>query len=796
MEMTDTTSGTFIKRLARVGLPTLFVWVLVFEWIARAHPGIQITTRILYLMLAGMWLIQRWRQGGSLRITSVGALLLLYFLYTALLVTKAPLPFHSLEIELSYVFYFLVFLFYLNDVRSRSSRTAWHFAFLQAAIIFSLFNLFLVVRWWREWLQISGTVFRLPPFGYRLPGLFLQHPNVEAAYLNLILPFLVYWILISPSKKKIFGLSSLVILFLITSFFASSRGAWLATASSIGVVIILVYWKQITRYLKKQAGQRRIRISPKSIAVILIGIMATVGIGLLSYQQARFGGHGGRLGIWTIAWEIFKDAPLIGHGPGSFHVLSAVEAGIPPGFYLVHAHNIVLQILGETGLIGLLIFIALGLSVTRLIVSTWANDHRDADKLIPYISVLVGMLTHQVVDFAFEAPLYSVGVMFVLAQIGSEERSSAYTLSKQIVNIGLPLLLMIVYTAGNLITLRGVGDQYDGVLAALDGRWEDATTLLCRARDKNSPMSLYHFQCGFASAVTSTFGADEQALQEASQAYSDGMGNDPFWPYHQAAQAAILWSRGHHLEALNLMLEAHTQAPRSALLALNLGYMYANLDQVEQSQRYVALAFDLNPWFWRSAKEPWKPPGDALDAQNLEHNKTKLSLSGYHAWKGWLLIDSDELNDASDQFESALAYDPLNVDAASGLAYLALVEGNLSEADRLIHIVELTGRSSWVMEEVKGYIAAQKGELDIAYQQWISATRIWLWTSSSGPYYKSVYRRAYIPIDVPPQMVQPALPPMLTDGFQQALNEGSDLIRAEATKLLPWFENQIHLQSE
>jgi hypothetical protein len=65
-----------------------------------------------------------------------------------------------------------------------------------------------------------------------------------------------------------------------------------------------------------------------------------------------------------------------------------------------------------------------------------------------------------------------------------------------------------------------------------------------------------------------------------------------------------------------------------------------------------------------------------------------------------------------------------------------------------------------------------------------------------GIYYPVVYNRAFISIDFPPQMVQPALPTMLVDGFQQALTNGSPQVIAEAIKLLPWFENQIHLRSE
>jgi hypothetical protein len=161
MNVTDIKSETFLRRLTRVGLPTLFLWLLTFEWIGRAHAGVQIASRVIFILLGFVWFILRSRQGNSFRITSIGILLLLYLGYLALLVPSAPLPFHSLELQISYIFYFLIFLFYLNDTGSQVSRNAWKFAFLQLAIIFSILNIFLVARWLTTWLQISDRLARL-----------------------------------------------------------------------------------------------------------------------------------------------------------------------------------------------------------------------------------------------------------------------------------------------------------------------------------------------------------------------------------------------------------------------------------------------------------------------------------------------------------------------------------------------------------------------------------------------------------------------------------------------------------
>ena len=75
------------------------------------------------------------------------------------------------------------------------------------------------------------------------------------------------------------------------------------------------------------------------------------------FQMAT--GVGPRLELWGEAWRMFLAAPVLGAGFGQFawhHFLYQAAAGAPSGLGLYnHAHNIVLQLLAETGVAGTLI---------------------------------------------------------------------------------------------------------------------------------------------------------------------------------------------------------------------------------------------------------------------------------------------------------------------------------------------------------------------------------------------------------------------------------------------------------
>lgn len=109
-------------------------------------------------------------------------------------------------------------------------------------------------------------------------------------------------------------------------------------------------------------------------AAVLLAVLAVAGaVGYFSafaspVARARVttaGTGSGRTGLWTIGWRMVEAHPVHGIGAGNFAVSSVhylLRPGTIPSDYLVVdipqvAHNVYLQLLAETGVIGLALFL-------------------------------------------------------------------------------------------------------------------------------------------------------------------------------------------------------------------------------------------------------------------------------------------------------------------------------------------------------------------------------------------------------------------------------------------------------
>ncbi len=89
-------------------------------------------------------------------------------------------------------------------------------------------------------------------------------------------------------------------------------------------------------------------------------------------RAAAMGADMGRIEVWSTAWRMFLDHPLVGVGPGTFGMvfrsyISPVFVAIHGNGYIsqAHAHNEILHVLATTGVIGLAGWLAVAYGVLR-----------------------------------------------------------------------------------------------------------------------------------------------------------------------------------------------------------------------------------------------------------------------------------------------------------------------------------------------------------------------------------------------------------------------------------------------
>lgn len=125
-------------------------------------------------------------------------------------------------------------------------------------------------------------------------------------------------------------------------WFCGSRGAWLALAAVAGAGVIL-----------RLRGAKRIAIAGLFIAVVIVGGVLT-GNHIVRQWQTDV-----RPVIWKGTLRMIAARPVFGHGPGAFVVeypqYRLTEYFLRPkaGNLTDHAHNEVLEIAAEQGIIGL-----------------------------------------------------------------------------------------------------------------------------------------------------------------------------------------------------------------------------------------------------------------------------------------------------------------------------------------------------------------------------------------------------------------------------------------------------------
>jgi putative inorganic carbon (hco3(-)) transporter len=107
-----------------------------------------------------------------------------------------------------------------------------------------------------------------------------------------------------------------------------------------------------------------------------------------------------RVQLWSAAWAMFSDYPVLGVGADNFHVRFGDYSGVPESKLGTHAHSMYLESLADTGVVGLLALVWLLVTVLRLAIEGLLSEP-DRDVWIlraALLASLVAWLVHGVLD--------------------------------------------------------------------------------------------------------------------------------------------------------------------------------------------------------------------------------------------------------------------------------------------------------------------------------------------------------------------------------------------------------------
>ena len=289
---------------------------------------------------------------------------------------------------------------------------------------------------------------------FTLGGLF-GNPGAFGGYLAIVLPFLLvivyfYKQLLFKSENFLYAIVFCLLCGTSLIVWSDSRGAWIA--GFIGIVYVL---KQ--KYKFKTNKLRLLKTKAAKIATIVVLLLAIISICLAIFQYKQESANG-RLLIWKVSKPMVIENPLFGNGFGSFEAdygkvqadyflhgkPSASEVQIAD--YVTCAYNEFLGMQIESGVIGLLLFVAI-----LYFALFKRQDNTSSEYTIAAKASLIAFVVLSIVSYPFTLIpnlLFFVICLFVIFHIGRYKVVDISKYSKPIVLGWLLLILSLVYASG------------------------------------------------------------------------------------------------------------------------------------------------------------------------------------------------------------------------------------------------------------------------------------------------------------------------------------------------------------
>ena len=226
--------------------------------------------------------------------------------------------------------------------------------------------------------------------------------------------------------------------------------------------------RRVARWLERPAAGR-IVLAATGVAVLGgIALAAIVGRGAeAGAGRAISLSSNNRTAWWGQAWRGFLDAPIAGHGAGSFPLTHIAERTVADNTLLVRQpHQLGLELLSELGLVGLL------LALVALATVVW-GARRVGRAAGPALAILAAFLVQAQLDIPWTSPAATVpalaagGVVVAMGvQAGAGKTGILGHRPLQLARVGVTAVVAIAACVSALVVWRAERTATDAYLSA------------------------------------------------------------------------------------------------------------------------------------------------------------------------------------------------------------------------------------------------------------------------------------------------------------------------------------------
>ncbi|MCC5638600.1 IctB family putative bicarbonate transporter [Nostoc sp. CHAB 5844] len=384
---------------------------------------------VLLIACVGFWLLLTLSDepvpANALLVTPIHLLVLLYWGIAVVATGLSPVKKAALNDLVTLTLYLLLFALCARVLRPPRLRSWIITLYLHISLIVSVYGL---RQWFFGAAQLATWVDPESPLSKTTRVYsYLGNPNLLAGYLMpavvLSLVAIFAW---QSWVKKALALTMVIVntACLILTF---SRGGWIGLVVAILTAIaLLVYWwsPQLPAFWRTW-----------SLPIILGGLLGLLALAVIFVEPLRLrvfsifadrskdSSNNFRRNVWEAVFEMIRDRPIIGIGPGHNAFNKVYPLYQRPRYSALSAYSILLEVAVETGFVGLACFLWLILVTfnTAFLQLRRLRESRNVQGfwLIGACATLLGMLAHGTVDTIWFRPEVNTLWWLMVALIAS-----------------------------------------------------------------------------------------------------------------------------------------------------------------------------------------------------------------------------------------------------------------------------------------------------------------------------------------------------------------------------------------
>jgi O-antigen ligase len=232
------------------------------------------------------------------------------------------------------------------------------------------------------------------------------HPNYLAGINIQLLPVFIALAMISKTSglKRSAAYYSVIVLSLVyLCILTNSRGALISLTLSLSFFFLFLSRSKLVRF-------KLIHLAILSGLILAFAVYFR-GNDVWVHRLATTGLDGSslaRIHIWKAALNSISDAPLFGYGTGTSYALffsyADPEIRLHTGRSFVHAHNDIIEILQEGGLLGLIVYLVFWIGTFVFAFRFMRNNDEAKSTKILVLGLLAGLLAIHVQGMVSVAP--------------------------------------------------------------------------------------------------------------------------------------------------------------------------------------------------------------------------------------------------------------------------------------------------------------------------------------------------------------------------------------------------------